>query len=399
MSSPFSAVALAPRDAIFGLNAQFLADPRKDKVNLCVGVYLDENGKVPLLDCVRAVEERMAEHSSPRGYLPMDGLRTYDDNVRKLVFGADSEPVQSGRVATVQSLGGTGALKVGADFLHQIYPDAPVLISDPSWPNHRGVFAHAGFAVGTDRYSSADTHGMDFDGMLADLKAAAPGTIAVLHACCHNPTGHDLSAAQWKQVVAVVQERGLIAFLDMAYQGFGRGLAEDATAVRLFAASGLQFLVASSYSKNFSLYGERVGALSVVCADQAEAERVLSQLKITVRTNYSNPPTHGASIVAATLADATLRAGWEEELAHMRGRIQAMRDKLASGLRAAGVQRNTSFITEQVGMFSYSGLTKAQMERLRSDFGVYGLDSGRLCVAALNEHNLPTVCTAIAAVM
>ena len=397
--SLFSSVELAPRDPILGLNEQFAADPNPNKVNLGVGVYFDENGKLPLLACVQAAERALMETPKPRGYLPIDGIAAYDDGVKKLVFGADSEPYQSGRIATVQGLGGTGALKIGADFLKHLNPAAKVLISDPSWENHRALFTQAGFDVGTYRYYSASTRQLDFDGMLADLQAAAAGTIVVLHACCHNPTGYDITAAQWDQVIAVVKARGLTPFLDMAYQGFANGLAQDGAVVGKFVAAGLTFFVSTSFSKSFSLYGERVGALSVLCASKDEAARVLSQLKIMIRTNYSNPPTHGGSVVAMVLNDPKLRAQWEDELAAMRTRIKAMRHKLVEGLKAAGVKQDMGFITTQVGMFSYSGLSKDQMVRLRSEFGVYGTDTGRMCVAALNEKNIDYVCASIAKVM
>ncbi|TCS99352.1 aromatic-amino-acid transaminase [Tepidimonas ignava] len=395
----FAHVEMAPRDPILGLNEQFAADPRPTKVNLGVGVYYDDNGKLPLLQCVQQAEAQLMAQPAPRGYLPIDGLPAYDNAVKALVFGADSDVVRSGRVATVQALGGTGALKIGADFLHKLNPNAQVLISDPSWENHRALFSNAGFAVATYAYYDAAARGVNVDGMLASLRAAAPGTIVVLHACCHNPTGYDLTPEQWDAVVAVVRERGLVPFLDMAYQGFGHGIAEDGAAVRKFVEAGLDVFVATSFSKSFSLYGERVGALSVVCADKDEAERVLSQLKIVVRTNYSNPPTHGAAVVAKVLGTPELRALWEQELGGMRTRIKAMREQLVQGLQAVGVQRDMSFITRQMGMFSYSGLTKEQMQRLRSDFGVYGTDTGRMCVAALNSRNIDYVCKAIAAVL
>lgn len=397
--SLFSSVELAPRDPILGLNEQFAADANPNKVNLGVGVYFDENGKLPLLQCVQAAEKAMMATPKPRGYLPIDGIAAYDDGVKKLVFGAESEPYRSGRVATVQGLGGTGALKIGADFLKHLNPTAKVLISDPSWENHRALFTQAGFAVGTYRYYDAATRALNFEGMLADLNAAAPGTIVVLHACCHNPTGYDISAAQWDQVIAAVKTRGLTPFLDMAYQGFAEGIAEDGAVIGKFVAAGLTFFVSTSFSKSFSLYGERVGALSVLCADKDEAARVLSQLKIMIRTNYSNPPTHGGAVVAMVLNDPALRAQWEQELAGMRTRIKAMRKKLVDGLKAAGVQKDMGFITTQVGMFSYSGLSKEQMVRLRNEFGVYGTDTGRMCVAALNEKNIDYVCQSIAKVM
>jgi aromatic-amino-acid transaminase len=390
---------MAPRDPILGLNEQFNADTNPAKVNLGVGVYFDDNGKLPLLACVQAAEKTMMDKPTPRGYLPIDGIVAYDAAVKSLVFGADSEVVTSGRVATVQGIGGTGGLKIGADFLKKLNPNAKVLISDPSWENHRALFTNAGFEVESYRYYDATNRGVDFAGMLADLNAAAPGTIILLHACCHNPTGYDITAAQWDQVIAAVQAKNLVPFLDMAYQGFGYGIKEDGAVIGKFVAAGLDFFVSTSFSKSFSLYGERVGALSVVCKDKEETSRVLSQLKIVIRTNYSNPPIHGGAIVAAVLGNPELRALWETELGEMRVRIKAMRQKLVDGLKAAGVKQDMSFITTQIGMFSYSGLTKDQMVRLRSEFGVYGTDTGRMCVAALNNKNIDYVCAAIAKVM
>jgi aromatic-amino-acid transaminase len=378
--SLFTAVEMAPRDPILGLNEQFAADTNPSKVNLGVGVYFDDNGKLPLLQCVQAAEKAMMDKPTPRGYLPIDGIAAYDNGVKALVFGADSEVVTSGRVSTVQAIGGTGGLKIGADFLKKISPNAKVLISNPSWENHKAIFTNAGFEVGTYAYYDAATRSVDFAGMLADLNAAAPGTIVVLHACCHNPTGYDITAAQWDQVIEVVKAKGLVAFLDMAYQGFGHGIAEDGAVIGKFVAAGLNIFVSTSFSKSFSLYGERVGALSVVA-------------------NYSNPPTHGGAVVAAVLNNPELRALWEKELGEMRVRIKEMRQKLVEGLKAAGVKQDMSFITTQIGMFSYSGLSKEQMVRLRSEFGVYGTDTGRMCVAALNSKNIEHVCKAIAAVM
>ena len=397
--SLFSAVEMAPRDPILGLNEQFAADTNPNKVNLGVGVYFDDNGKLPLLQCVQAAEKAMMDKPAPRGYLPIDGIVAYDNAVKGLVFGADSDVVQSGRVSTVQAIGGTGGLKIGADFLKKVSPNAKVLISDPSWENHRAIFVNAGFEVGSYAYYDAARRGVNFEGMLADLNAAAPGTIVVLHACCHNPTGYDITDAQWDQVIAVVKAKGLTAFLDMAYQGFGHGIAEDGAVIGKFVAAGLNIFVSTSFSKSFSLYGERVGALSVVASDKEEAARVLSQLKIAIRTNYSNPPIHGGAVVAAVLNNPELRKQWEAELADMRVRIKAMRQKLVDGLKAAGVKQDMSFITSQIGMFSYSGLTKDQMVRLRSEFGVYGTDTGRMCVAALNSKNIDYVCRAIAQVV
>ena len=395
----FSTVEMAPRDPILGLNEQFNADTNPNKVNLGVGVYFDDTGKLPLLKCVQSAEATMAAAPKPRGYLPIDGIVAYDAGVKALVFGADSEPVKSGRVATVQAIGGTGGLKIGADFLKKLNPNAKVLISDPSWENHQALFTNAGFKVETYRYYDAATRGLNVDGMLADLKAAPAGTIALLHACCHNPTGYDITAAQWDQVVAICKTNDLVPFLDMAYQGFGYGLKEDGAVIQKFVDAGLTFFVSTSFSKSFSLYGERVGALSVLCTDKAEADRVLSQLKIAIRTNYSNPPTHGGSVVAAVLGNPELRKQWEDELAEMRVRIKAMRSAFVEKLKAAGVKQDMSFITTQIGMFSYSGLSKDQMVRLRNEFGVYGTDTGRMCVAALNSKNIDYVCASIAKVM
>ena len=397
--SLFDAVPMAPRDPILGLNEQFNADANPNKVNLGVGVYYDDNGKLPLLKCVAEAEKQLMEAPKPRGYLPIDGIAAYDKAVQGLVFGADSDAVKGGRVATVQALGGTGGLKIGADFLKRVNAGAKVLISDPSWENHRALFTNAGFEVDTYPYYDAEARGIRFDAMLACLQAAAPGTVVVLHACCHNPTGYDLTPAQWGRVVEVVRSRGLVAFLDMAYQGFGEGIAEDGAVVQQFLASGVDFFVSTSFSKSFSLYGERVGALSVVCASAEEASRVLSQLKIVIRTNYSNPPTHGAQVVATVLTTPALRKLWEEELAGMRVRIKLMREELVAKLAAAGVKQDFGFIARQKGMFSYSGLSKAQMERLRGEFGVYGVDSGRICVAALNSRNIDGVVNAIAKVL
>ena len=397
--SLFNAVEMAPRDPILGLNEQFNADANPNKVNLGVGVYYDDNGKLPLLECVQKAEKQMAEAPKARGYLPIDGIAAYDSAVKNLVFGAGSEPVKSGRVATAQALGGTGGLKVGADFLKKLNPAAKVLISDPSWENHRALFSQAGFTVEAYPYYNAAKRGIDFDGMVTALNMAAPGTVVVLHACCHNPTGYDITPQQWDQVIAAVKARQLVPFLDMAYQGFGHGIAEDGAVIGKFVASGMDFFVSTSFSKSFSLYGERVGALSVLCASKEEADRVLSQLKIVIRTNYSNPPTHGATVVATVLNTPELRALWEKELGDMRSRIKQMRVALVEKLKGAGVKQDMEFITDQIGMFSYSGMSKEQMQRLRSEFGVYGVDSGRICVAALNSKNIDYVCEAISKVL
>ncbi len=403
MVTHLAGVELAPRDPILGLTEQFNADPNPAKVNLGVGVYCDETGKLPLLQCVRAAETAMTQAPKARGYLPIDGIAAYDHAVQTLVFGARSDAVSQGRVATVQALGGTGGLKIAADFLRRLQPagrPAPhVLISDPSWENHRGLFENAGFVVDSYPYYDAARRGLNAAAMLAHLSAAPAGSIVVLHACCHNPTGYDLSPAQWREVIATVKARGLVPILDMAYQGFGDGIAEDGAAVGLAMEAGLEFYVATSFSKSFSLYGERVGALSVVCETSDAAVRVLSQLKRVIRTNYSNPPTHGAQVVAAVLTTPALRAQWEGELAAMRLRIQEMRKLLRTRLEAKVAHWDVSYITAQKGMFSYSGLSKEQMQRLRAEFGVYGLDSGRICVAALNHNNIDRAVDAIVRVV
>lgn len=397
--SLFSAVEMAPRDPILGINEAFNADTRTNKVNLGVGVYCDEDGRIPLLRAVAEAEKiRVAQHA-PRGYLPIDGISAYDLAVQKLLLGADSPLIASGRVLTTQSVGGTGALKIGADFLKRLLPDAVVAISDPSWENHRALFEAAGFPVQDYRYYDAPTHDVNRAGMLEDLQNLPNGSIVVLHACCHNPTGVDLTPEDWQAVLEIVREREHVPFLDIAYQGFGDGIEEDAAAVRLFAQSGLTFFVSSSFSKSFSLYGERVGALSIVVGDQEEGSRVLSQVKRVIRTNYSNPPTHGASVVAAVLNNPELRVMWETELGEMRDRIRTMRLAMVEQLADLNAKRDFGFVAQQRGMFSYSGLTTEQVERLRSEFGIYAVGTGRICVAALNTRNLPVVTKAIAAVL
>ncbi|UVL42439.1 aspartate/tyrosine/aromatic aminotransferase [Pseudomonas sp. B21-040] len=397
--SLFSAVEMAPRDPILGLNEAFNADTRTNKVNLGVGVYCNEEGRIPLLRAVVEAETiRAAQHAS-RGYLPIDGIAAYDQAVQKLLFGNDSPLIAAGRVITTQAVGGTGALKIGADFLKKLLPNAVVAISDPSWENHRALFETAGFPVQNYRYYDAATHDVNRAGLLEDLNALPNGSIVVLHACCHNPTGVDLSPADWNNVLQVVKAKGHVPFLDMAYQGFGDGIDEDAAAVRLFAESGLTFFVSSSFSKSFSLYGERVGALSIVSESKEESARVLSQVKRVIRTNYSNPPTHGASIVAAVLNSPVLRAQWKEELAEMRLRIRGMRIQMVDTLAKNAPQRDFSFVGRQRGMFSYSGLTVEQVTRLRTEFGIYALDTGRICVAALNQSNIKAVTDAIVQVI
>jgi aromatic-amino-acid transaminase len=363
-----------------------------------VGVYYDDNGKVPLLNCVRKAEAMLMEQPTPRTYLPIEGLGAYDKAVQELVFGADSAVIQEKRAVTVQALGGTGALKIGADFLKRFSPDSQVYISDPSWENHRALFESAGFTVNTYAYYDPATKGVNFEGMLADLKAMPEGSIVLLHACCHNPTGAELNADQWGQVIQVVRANNLIPFLDMAYQGFGDGIAEDGAVVRRFTETAGPLLISNSFSKSFSLYGERVGALSVVASTTEEAARLLSQLKRIVRTNYSNPPTHGGKVVATVLSTPELRQMWEDELAAMRVRIKEMRDALVKKLAEKAPGTDFSFVRQQVGMFSYSGLTKEQVEKLRGE-SIYAVDTGRICVAALNSKNIDTVVDAIAKVL
>ncbi len=398
-TSLFSAVEMAPRDPILGLNEAFNADSRTTKVNLGVGVYFDDNGKIPLLNAVKAAEKARLESMPSRGYQPIDGIAAYNQAVQGMLFGKGSPLLEAGRVATAQALGGTGALKVGADFLKRLLPAAKVYISDPSWENHRSIFENAGFSVESYPYYEATTRGVNFPAMKSCLNALAAGSIIVLHACCHNPTGADLNEAQWREIIDVIQTRGLVPFIDMAYQGFADGIKEDATALNLFAASGVQFLISTSYSKSFSLYGERVGALSVVTASKDETARVQSQIKRLIRSNYSNPPTHGGAIVAAVLASTELREIWEAELAGMRDRIKTMRTGLVDKLKAKGVAQDFSFVIKQRGMFSYTGLSAEQVARLQNEFGVYAVSSGRICVAALNNKNIDYVAEAIAAVL
>ncbi len=399
MTTLFETVELAPRDPILGLNEQYNADERAGKVNLGVGVYYDDQGRIPLLQAVKKAEDALVANATARSYLPIEGIAAYNKGAQTLLLGADSPIIAEGRALTVQSLGGTGALKIGADFLKQLLPDSQVFISDPSWENHRALFERAGFQVGTYAYYDAATHGLNFDGMLASLRAMPAQSIVVLHACCHNPTGVDPTAEQWVQVAKVIQEQKLVPFLDIAYQGFGDGLDQDASVVRQFAALGLSMLVSSSFSKSFSLYGERVGALTLVTTSKDETSRVLSQVKRVIRTNYSNPPTHGGKVVATVLNSPELFQLWSDELAGMRDRIRAMRSQLVEKLKAHGIAQNFDFVLQQRGMFSYSGLSADQVERLRNDYGVYAVSSGRICVAALNSQNIDYVVESIAKVL
>jgi aromatic-amino-acid transaminase len=392
--SPLAAVPMAPADPILGVTEAFVADPSAKKVNLGVGVYTDDNGKIPLLECVRRAEELRLKNSPHRGYLPIDGLAAYDQAVQKLVFGKASP-----EIVTVQALGGTGGLKIGADFLKLVNPSAQVWISEPSWENHRQLFEAAGFTVKAYAYYDPKTRGLDFAGMERSLKGIPAGSVVVLHTCCHNPTGVDLTRDQWGTVLEIVRSRGLIPFLDLAYQGFAEGIDEDAYPARLFAGGMTPVFLSSSFSKSVSLYGERVGALSVVTASAEEAKRVLSNLKRVVRANYSNPPTHGSQIVATILGNPELRAMWERDVGEMRERIKKMRQALVDGVQKRVPGADWSFILKQRGMFSYSGLTKEQVRRLRGEYSIYTIDTGRICVAALTSKNVDYVADAIATVI
>ena len=397
--SPLAAVQMAPKDPILGVTETYVADQNPNKVNLGVGVYYDDSGKVPLLECVRRAEEVRVKSGVPKSYLPIDGIAAYDIAVQELIFSQNSTPLNNKQIVTIQALGGTGGLKIGADFLRQISPGATVWISEPSWENHRALFEGAGFAVKEYPYYDPRTHGLNFEGMLGALKKLPAGSIAVLHSCCHNPTGVDLNQDQWKQVLEAVQSRGILPFLDLAYQGFADGIDADAYAPRLFAESTQPVFLSSSFSKSFSLYGERVGALSVVAGSGDEAGRVLSHLKRVVRSNYSNPPTHGSDIVARILTSPELRKLWEQELAVMRERIKAMRKALVDGIQRRVPGFDFSFVLKQRGMFSYSGLSREQVLRLRSEYSIYTIETGRICVAALTSKNIDYVADAIAKVI
>ncbi|MBU6143517.1 MAG: aspartate/tyrosine/aromatic aminotransferase [Betaproteobacteria bacterium] len=403
MTSPapslFSSVEMAPKDPILGLTETFLADQRPEKVNLGVGVYYDDQGKLPLLRAVKRAEEARVAKGLPRGYQPIDGPAAYNKAVQALLFDSDSPVVTSGRVVTIDALGGTGGLRVGAEYLRRLCPDSRVAISDPTWENHRGVFESAGFTVQSYTYYDPQSHGLDFGGMVQSLKVMPQRTIVLLHACCHNPTGVDLNLQQWEEVVALCKAKQFIPFLDLAYQGFGDGIDQDAAAVRLFVQSDMPFLVASSFSKSFSLYGERVGALSLITADANEAARVLSQIKRVIRTNYSNPPIHGGGIVSDVLNSPELRALWEQELGEMRDRIRQMRAAFTEKLKALGTKQDFSFVTKQRGMFSFSGLSAQQVDRLREEHAIYAISTGRICVAALNSNNIDRVVRAVASVL
>ncbi len=397
--SIFASVAKAPDDPILGLNEAFKSDTREKKVNLSIGVYMTEDGPVPLLNVVEKAEAALLDKKEPHTYLPIPGIPAYRAGVQKLLFGEGSEVIASKRAATIQTLGGTGALKEGADFLSTILQNPQAVVSAPTWQNHVAIFESAGFKVGTYPYYDKAKKNIDVNAMLEGLNKLEPKTVVILHACCHNPTGFDPAPEDWDKIIEVCKDRQLIPFLDIAYQGFGKGLEEDALSVRKFAASGLQFFVSSSFSKNFSLYGERVGALTCVCKDAEEADRVLSKLKSCVRANYSNPPKHGAAIVSTVLNDEQMLQQWHADLKEMRERVREMREALAVALKEAGVEQDFSFIVRQNGMFSFTGLTPEQVQRLKDEFGVYLVKSGRACVASLNKSNVKYTAESIKAVL
>lgn len=394
----FANISEAPADIILGLNESFKADTRSEKVNLGIGVYADENGKLPVMKAIQTAYNNQSSFARP--YIPIDGIAEYTKGIKNLLF-KNTTLLNENRVVTAQSLGGTGALKIGADFLfHKVFNQnaakAQVVVSKPSWENHKVIFAQAGFSVGEYDYYNPSTKAVDVDAMLASLQKLPAQTVCILHVCCHNPTGADLSAADWQKVVDVCKNNELIPFLDMAYQGFSQGITEDAIAVELFAKSGLAFFVSSSFSKSFSLYGERVGAISIVTENAAQTPNVLSQVKALIRGNYSNPPTTGALAVAQVLNSPELYQTWSDELAHMRQRIDEMRGLFTKHLSTLG---DFSFISKQRGMFSYSGLSAEQVERLRVEFAIYAIPTGRICVAALNHHNIQHVLTSIQKVL
>ncbi|MBS0436854.1 MAG: aspartate/tyrosine/aromatic aminotransferase [Proteobacteria bacterium] len=395
----FSHVEPFAGDPILSLNEDFQKDPRAHKINLSIGIYFDDAGRIPVLESVKRAEAKVVAEGGPKPYLPIEGAANFRAAVQALLFGADHEAVKSGRVATLQSVGSSGGLKVGADFIARWFPGSGVWVSDPTWDNHRSMFEGAGLAVQSYPYYDAKTGGVRFADMLAALDQLPAKSIVLLHACCHNPTGVDLTRAQWDELIPLLKRRNLIPYLDLAYQGFGDGIAEDAYAIRAIAAAGLPAFVANSFSKSMSVYGERAGALSVVCPDAKQAALVLGQLKFTVRRNYSSPPIHGGQIVARVLTDPELRPLWESELAAMRTRMLAMRQTLHGVLSAKLPGRDFGYFLSQRGMFSYTGLSAAQVDRLREEFAVYLIRSGRLCVAGLNKGNVEATAQAMAAVM
>jgi len=384
-------------DAIVALNEAFHRDPRPHKVNLSIGIYSDEQGQLPAQQAVYEAEQYLAAARLPKPYLPMEGSARFRGAIQELLFGAGHAVVAQGRVATVQTVGSSGALKAGAEFLRQWFPSSGVWLSDPTWDNHRSLFESAGVVVGTYPYYDP-AGGVRFDDMLAALRALPPRSVVLLHACCHNPTGVDLTRSQWRELIPLIQERELIPFLDLAYQGFGEGIEEDAFSIRLLAQAGIQFLIANTLSKSMGLYGERCGALSVVCADDRQAERVLGQIKSTVRQNYFSPPAHGGQIAAHVLGDPVLRASWARDLTGMRERIRSLRRQLHTALSRKLAGGDFAYLLSQRGMFSYTNLNAEQVRRLREEHAIYLVKSGRLCISGLNAGNVERVADAIVAV-
>ncbi|WP_144371395.1 aromatic amino acid transaminase [Vogesella urethralis] len=395
----FAHVEAYAGDPILTLVETFNKDSRSPKVNLGIGLYYDEEGRIPLLPSVQKAEARRVAEAGPRSYQPMEGAANYRTAVQQLLWGAEHEAVQAGRIATIQTIGGSGALKIGADLLKRYFPQAEVWVSAPTWDNHRAMFEGAGFTVHDYPYYDAATGGVKFDDMIACFNQLPAKTIVLLHPCCHNPTGVDLDNDQWRKVIEVVKVRDLLPFMDIAYQGFGDSLDDDAFAIRAMTEAGVSFVVSNSFSKNLSFYGERCGGLSVVCGTAEEAGRVLGQMKATVRRNYSSPPTHGGQVTAIVMNDAALRAEWEGEVTEMRVRIKAMRQKLYEVLTAKVPGRDFSYFIKQRGMFSYTGLSPEQVDRLREEFAVYLVRSGRMCVAGLNSRNVEYVADAMAEVL
>ncbi|MDL3984918.1 amino acid aminotransferase [Shewanella xiamenensis] len=395
----FSQVVLAPADPILGLTDTFKADPRQDKVNLGVGIYKDEAGQTPVLQSVKKAEALLLEQEKTKNYLGIEGVQTYNRVVQELLFGEGSDLVTSGRAATAQAPGGTGALRIAAEFLLRNTPSRTVWVSNPTWANHQNIFETAGLTVKEYGYYNASAHDIDFDGMMTDLANALAGDIILLHGCCHNPTGIDLTLTQWELVANLCADKQLVPLFDFAYQGFGAGIEEDAAGLRLVASKVPELLVANSFSKNFGLYNERIGAVTVVAQNADEAVRAFSQVKRTIRANYSNPPAHGALIVSTILSDASLKALWVQELTEMRERIAEMRTLFVQSLKDEGVTQDFSFISRQNGMFSFSGLNKAQVARLKDEFGIYIVGSGRISVAGMTKTNMPVICKAIAQIL
>lgn len=395
----FENITAAPADPILGLADTFRQDPRENKINLGIGVYKDETGKTPVLNCVKKAEKYLLENETTKNYLPITGIPAFGTVTQVLLFGADSEIVTSKRARTAQAPGGTGALRIAADFIAKQTSAKRVWISNPTWPNHNGIFANAGLEICTYNYYDAENHALNFDGMLASLEAAQAGDVILLHGCCHNPTGIDPTAEQWAQLSVIVKEKGLLPVFDFAYQGFAAGLDEDAQGLRIFAKSHPEMLVASSYSKNFGMYNERVGACTLVATSGEIADTAFSQVKVIIRTNYSNPPSHGGAVVTTILSDPELKEEWIQELTTMRERIKRMRQLFVNTLQEKGAKQDFSFIIRQNGMFSFSGLTKEQVERLRAEYAIYAVSSGRINVAGLTLENMVPLCEAIVAVL